>query len=477
MLSLGLCTLFLAVALLPRITATLHVRVAGVLLLGAAGLAVHALQPDAFSGALPVFGGYFAVGGIAQYLAAFVLLAGAVILLSVWAAPRAGQGTQAIAEYPLLVLFTSAGATFLLASADIISMYLAVELQSFAVYLLAAAYRGSESATAAGLKYFLLGALSSAMILLGVAIVYAQTGLTGLEFGLLGDALSPAVALGLLLVLAGLLFKVAAAPFHHWAPDVYDGAPTVVAAWLSVMPKISLLAFLLAALQNLPLDGALAPVGAVLGASAALSLLFGSTIGCAQTRIKRLLGYSAVNNVAYLLLALAAGTELGSAPFLFYLLQYSLVNLGAFLAVLAAGHIATGGRDLVSLSQLGVLLRSAPALALSFGIGLFSMAGVPPLAGFFAKYLVLEAAMASGLYWLSGLAILTSVVAAVYYIRVVALMAFWPQENSEGLAIQGEVASAQAYTLAAVGVLTVGFLIYPAFILNSLELLALSSAL
>jgi NADH-ubiquinone oxidoreductase chain 2 len=463
MIAIGLSTIFLAVGLLRSVTSTHFVRIAAVTLLAGALLALDCLHLGALEHGLPAFSGLFAASGASQLLTVFVLLTGAGIVVAVWP-----EGARVLAEYPVLALFAVAGGALLVASADLISMYLALELQSFAVYVLAALYRDDERATGAGLTYFLLGALSSALILLGVAVVYSQTGLTSLSLGLLGDGLGTPVAFGLLLALAGFLFKVAAAPLHNWAPDVYDGAPTVVATWLTAMPKLGILGFLLAALHALPLSASLAPVVGVLGASAALSLLIGTTLGLAQTRVKRLLAYSTINNVAYLLLALAVGGDQSTTAFVFYLMQYTLVNLTAFLALIAAGGVLSRGADIAFISELRRLGTSAPMIAVTLGLALFSMAGVPPLVGFFGKFLVLDAALAQGYYALTALAILTSVVAAAYYLRVVRVMAFDPTTPE----VRGGVPAVQAYALATLSVLALLFLAYPAFILNSLALLA-----
>jgi NADH-ubiquinone oxidoreductase chain 2 len=206
----------------------------------------------------------------------------------------------------------------------------------------------------------------------------------------------------------------------------------------------------------------------VLGASAALSLLIGTTLGLAQTRVKRLLAYSTINNVAYLLLALAVGGDQSTTAFVFYLMQYTLVNLTAFLALIAAGGVLSGGADIAFVSELRRLGTSAPMIAVTLGLALFSMAGVPPLVGFFGKFLVLDAALAQGYYALTALAILTSVVAAAYYLRVVRVMAFDPTAPE----VLGGVPAVQAYALATLSVLALLFLAYPAFILNSLALLA-----
>ncbi|KAK4046610.1 NADH dehydrogenase subunit 2 [Microbotryomycetes sp. JL221] len=358
---------------------------------------------------------------------------------------------SSIAEYPMILVFTTIGASFLVSSTDLVSLYLAIELQSFAAYILAALYRNSESATAAGLKYFLLGALSSAFILLGSSLIYGYTGLTNLdaisslvsissdmvpqqvgESGLSFSGenntglVTQGVILGLVIMTVGFLFKIASAPFHNWAPDVYDGVPTIVTTWLAVMPKISIFVLLLT-LHSLT-EG--------LGISVFnVFVVIGTVLGLAQFRIKRLLAYSTISHVGFMLLALAVSGQESIDGFLFYLIQYSLTSLNAFFIILAFGYLINsstlsiaGGKhssldsnssDIQFISQLSGQFRQNPILALSMIVCLFSMAGIPPLVGFFAKYAVLYSAIHNGYYFISIIAILASVVSAAYYLRVV----------------------------------------------------------
>jgi NADH-ubiquinone oxidoreductase chain 2 len=467
MLTIGTTTALLALGLL-RLPAVLAARLAALVLLAAALLAGNVLDPAA--PAAPIFGGLFAAGPSSQALTTVLLGAGALVMLSIGSPSRPMPS-----EFGSLALFAAAGGTMLLASRDLLSAYLALELQSFAGYILAALIRNNEKATAAALKYFLISSLGSAFILLGAGLVYWSTGLTSLSAGSLGDSLPPAVSLGLTLALAGWLFKVASAPFHHWAPDVYDGVPTPVASWIAVLPKVSVLGFLLVLFRAMPPVGALSGVGDALAVSAALSLVLGTVLGLAQTRAKRLLAYSTVNNVAYLLialLALSAAGEPAAGAFVFFLAQYTLVNLAAFLALLAAGH-AAGGRDIGRLSELSALPATSPGAALAIALALFGMAGVPPLVGFFGKYFVLEAALGAGMTWLAGLAILTSVIAAAYYLRVVQLVSFNAPEGQP----TGEVPAMLAYSLSMLTVLALGFLAFAPFILNGVELIALGEVL
>jgi NADH-ubiquinone oxidoreductase chain 2 len=393
----------------------------------------------------------------------------------------------------MIIVFTTIGASFLVSSTDLVSLYLAIELQSFAVYILAALYRNSETATAAGLKYFLLGALSSAFILLGSSLIYGYTGLTNLDAisSLVSvsssDSVTQGVVLGLVIMTVGFLFKIAAAPFHNWAPDVYDGVPTIVTTWLAVMPKISIMILLLS-LHSLT-EGIGLSLGevtvnvwqALLLVCSLLSLIIGTVVGLAQFRIKRLLAFSTISHVGFMLLALAVSGQESIDAFLFYLIQYSLTSLNAFFILLAFGyliHSQTAGSgqnsDVQFISQLSGQFRQNPILALSMIVCLFSMAGIPPLMGFFAKYAVLYTAIHNGFYFISIVGILTSVVSAAYYLRVVRVIYF--DEPAAGSEVQSSavLTSTHCYVIAVLTMLILLFVLQPSLILNSTQLMAMS---
>jgi NADH-ubiquinone oxidoreductase chain 2 len=394
----------------------------------------------------------------------------------------------------MIVVFTTIGASFLVSSTDLVSLYLAIELQSFAVYILAALYRNNESATAAGLKYFLLGALSSAFILLGSSLIYGYTGLTNLDAisSLLSvsspsDSITQGVILGLVIMTVGFLFKIASAPFHNWAPDVYDGVPTIVTTWLAVMPKISIFVLLLT--LNSLTDGLGLSFGditvnvwqALLLVCSLLSLIIGTVVGLAQFRIKRLLAYSTISHVGFMLLALAVSGQESIDAFLFYLIQYSLTSLNGFLILLAFGYLifskkSTQNSDVQFISQLAGQFRQNPVLALSMIICLFSMAGIPPLMGFFAKYAVLYTAIHNGYYFISLVAILASVVSAAYYLRVVRVLYFdTTSDNTDESSYDASViTSTHSYLIAVLTAAIVLFVLQPSLILNSTQLMAMS---
>jgi NADH-ubiquinone oxidoreductase chain 2 len=511
MLVLGIFSLMIAVALpTVKISPLLLIRVTSIILLYAAALSFNAMYIQAIGSGLGIYSGLFQVTSVSQAIDVFLFTIGALVLLP-WAPANIFSGSRgntntaipSIPEYSLIILFTTCGATFLLSSADLVSMYLSIELQSFAVYILAALYRDSESATSAGLKYFLLGGLSSGLILLGSALVYAYTGLTSFEgiYTLLSvsslDDITAPVTIGLTITVVGFLFKVAAAPFHNWAPDVYDGTPTIVTTWLTIMPKISILVFLLELQSGLSgtsltlflSDGSSINIWKnLLLISSLLSLVIGTVVGLAQFRIKRLFAYSTISHVGFLLLALAINSEESIESFIFYLVQYSITNLNAFLILLAFGYIiysssnakGTAGTDIQFISDLKGQFRANPLLGLALATCLFSMAGIPPLMGFFAKQMVLYSATHSGYYFMSFVAIVVSVISAAYYLRIVRVIHFdvsdkdQSSNNNNNSTVTAPLTNLHSFTIATLTLAIALFVFKPTIILNSTHLLALT---
>nr|YP_009690400.1 NADH dehydrogenase subunit 2 [Coniferiporia sulphurascens]QEG57180.1 NADH dehydrogenase subunit 2 [Coniferiporia sulphurascens] len=374
-------------------------------------------------------------------------------------------------KYSLIILFSTLGSTLLLSSSDLLSMYLSIELQSFGVYILSTLFRDSRLATSAGLKYFLLGGLSSCLILLGSGLVYFYTGLTNLEsiYSLISisnsQSITQGLSLGLIIIMIGFLFKIAAAPLHNWAPDVYDDSPTIVTIWLTIMPKIAILVFLLDLFiggtswtNNLsvqPLNGIIGydALKNLLLLSSLFSLIIGTVVGLAQSRIKRLLAYSTISHIGFLLLALAINSEQSIDSFIFYIIQYSVTNLNTFLIILAFGYLNffkkfhsdknsfrygaysdnknIENMDIRFITELKGQFMSNPLLSLSLAICLFSMAGIPPLMGFFSKQMVLYSAVQSGYYFMSIVAIIVSVISASYYLKIVRILFTPPQSGIE----------------------------------------------
>ena len=368
--------------------------------------------------------------------------------------------TNTISEHSIIVLFGVLGGCFLMTSYNLVSMLLSIELQSFAAYILCALYRNSQTATSAGLKYFLLGSLASSIIALGAALIYAGTGITNFEdlavFISVGEIsngntfVTTAIAGGILFIGIGYIFKVGAAPLYNWSPDVYDGVPTIITSWVSTIPKIGILVFLLNlsflatgydiqwstvvqdTIGNLYTPYA-QPFQTLLLVCSVLSFVVGNIVGLSQYRIKRLLTFSTINHLGFLLLALAVSTEGSIEAFVFYLIQYSLTNVNTFLTILAFGYVTKGVlmqgktkgtvREFVLLEDLKGQFYKNPLLVISLAISLFSMAGIPPLMGFFAKQMVLYSVSYNYSY-VAVVAILTSVIGASYYLKIVKLMFF-----------------------------------------------------
>lgn len=361
-----------------------------------------------------------------------------------------------IIEYPLILLFIITGAIFLVSASDLVSIFLSIELQSYGLYLLSTLYRNSELATSGGLTYFLLGGLSSCFILLGASLLYANSGTSNLDGLYVITSLSDIsnepnnivnwyesyyINLSLLILSVGFLFKVSAAPFHFWSPDVYDAIPTIVTTFVAIVAKISIFIFLLelAHYTSNSLFSYQFSWTSSLLVSSLLSLIVGTVLGLTQFRIKRLFAYSTISHLGFILLALSINSIESIQAFIFYLTQYSISNLNAFVILVTIGYslyyyIDNGNKykDLPDknnspiqlISQLKGYFYINPVLALSFSITIFSFAGIPPLLGFFAKQMVLSAALDSGYVFITLIAILTSVISGVYYLNIVKEMFF-----------------------------------------------------
>ena len=360
-----------------------------------------------------------------------------------------------IIEYSLIILFIIIGGTFLVSASDIVSTFLSIELQSYGLYLLSTLYRNSELSTSAGLTYFLLGGLSSCFILLGTSLLYANSGTTNLDGYYVITGLSNIaneytnnilhwykplyLNISLLIMSVGFLFKISAAPFHFWSPDVYDAIPTIVTTFVAIIAKISILVFLLELIHytsNFYFAFSFSWTSALLFSSF-LSLIIGTVLGLSQFRIKRLFAYSTISHLGFILLALSINSLESIQAFIFYLMQYSISNLNAFVLLISIafslypfvnnGPLKNQYNNLLDrnnspiqlISQLKGYFNLNPVLALSLAITLFSFVGIPPLIGFFAKQMVLSAALDSGYVFLTLIAILTSVISAVYYLGVI----------------------------------------------------------
>jgi len=495
-------------------------------------------------------------------------------------------------QYSLIAIFSILGGSLLMSSLDLLSMYLSIELQSFALYILASLNKDKLSATSAGLKYFLLGSLSSCFILLGSAIIYSYTGLT--QFEALNTLLSvpfyndmayltlpcdigtinktnlliegsrliemldinKAFTIGLIIIIIGFLFKISAAPFYQWAPDVYDGTPTIVTVWLTIVVKLTILIFLQGLIEFTIPDstslinnyvvslisqeessvlsnlvsyfGSEAAAGLNVGSvqiknllliSSLLSLLVGTIAGLSQIKVKRLLAFSSISHVGFLLLALGIYTQKSVDSFIFYLVQYSITSLNIFLILLAFGYLLysqvspcftlgaadeeaisqaqekeasasirsavdQGTKDINYLIELKGQLHKNPLLSISLAICLFSMAGIPPLIGFFSKQFVLFSSIENGNNFLSIVAILVSVISASYYLKLIKITFFSPdnkqEEDSYGLSSYYAVAerlylsNIHSYIIAILTFLILFFFLYPSILLNGTQLISLT---
>jgi len=437
-----------------------------------------------------IYGGLFNVTTFTQTFNIFILLVSATILTLTAFYPRKvyitkysslsnllGQnllynkssisnktGEQfRIIEYPLIIVFIISGALFLISTADLVSVFLSIELQSYGLYILSTLYRNSETATASGLTYFLLGGLSSCFILLGSALLYANSGTTNLENMYVITSISEIKGistfmylyqphyfhLSLIIMSVGFLFKVSAAPFHFWSPDVYDGIPTIVTTYVAIVAKISIFAFLLELIYYTEYNYLDFSWKSIFLYSSLFSLIIGSVLGLTQFRIKRLFAYSTISHVGFILLALAINTTESIQSYIFYILQYSISNLNAFIILVTMGFsfylyvskeeskedlyniVATekNNSPIQLVSQIKGYFYINPYLAISLAITLFSFVGIPPIIGFFAKQMILSAALDSGYVFMALVAILTSVIGAAYYLNLIKQIFFYKSDH------------------------------------------------
>ncbi len=354
-------------------------------------------------------------------------------------------------EYPLLVALATLGMMLMISANDLMSLYVGLELQSLALYVVAAFQRDSVRSTEAGVKYFVLGSVASGMLLFGASLIYGFCGGTAfvqISKALLdGKAAEIGVVIGLVFVVAGLAFKVSAVPFHMWTPDVYEGAPTPVTALFAVAPKMAAMSLMVSVLMG-PFKPLFVQWQQVIVAAALMSMALGAFAALRQNNIKRLMAYSSIGNVGYVLLGLASGTEKGIQSVVFYLAIYMVMTLGVFAVILLMKRKEIMVEEVSDLSGLG---RSHPMMALAMLIFMFSLAGIPPMAGFWGKLYIFMAAVEAKLFWPAILGVLASVVASYYYLRIVKVMYFdEPGEalDAPALGITRAVAFAAALLIA-----------------------------
>ena len=546
-------------------------RITSIIFIYAGALSFNALYIQSIGSGIGIYSGLFQITLISQLFDTLIVLAASLILvvlpvqqnvklfsITPW---NINQEEKKITtemsnnsmnnyptEYSVIVLMSSLGATLLISSSDLISVYLSIELQSFGVYILASLYRNSESAISAGLKYFLLGGLSSCILLLGCGLIYSFTGLTQLEsiYSIVSvsdsNNIIQGLSLGLILIIIALLFKISAAPLHNWSPDVYDDSPTIVTIWLTVMPKISILILLLEIISSLNIlehtislssninilsninlleiesKNIIYLIKNLLLISSLLSLIIGTIVGLGQSKIKRLLAYSTISHIGFILLALAINTEQSIESFLFYIIQYSLTNLNTFLILIALGilihnsigqiskmksnltndinsvkvsdsklskvieNIKGSENDISLISELKGQFVVNPLLSISLVICLFSMAGVPPLIGFFSKQFVLYSSIQSGYYFISIVAIIVSVISASYYLKIIKVLYIENEEislnknnNKENINnTESIISNFHSFLISILTLSILFFILKPSLILNSTTLLSLS---
>jgi NADH-quinone oxidoreductase subunit N len=418
-----------------------------------------AVVPGVFDEGGTGFGGLFVGDSFAAFSKILIYIAAAVALIAAtnWFA----RDSRFRAEYPVLILLSSVGMGMMVSAADLLTLYIGLELQSLAAYVLASFQRRDVRSAEAGLKYFVLGALASGILLYGISLLYGFTGSTlfdGVAAGLARDGVSTGELFGIVFVMAGIAFKVSAVPFHMWTPDVYEGAPTPVTAFFASAPKVAAMALL----TRVAIEG-MGPATfewrQIVIFMALASTVLGGVAAINQRNIKRLLAYSSINNVGFALIGLAAATRDGVASVLFYMAVYVVMTLGSFLVVMRMRD--ADGRPVEDIASLSGLSRTRPGLAAAMAIFMFSLAGIPPLFGFWPKFLVFNAAVQADLTWLAAVGIATSVIGAYYYLKIVKTMYFdepAPAYEKSRDRIEGALIAASALFVSPLGYLSIPLL-------------------
>ena len=543
--------LIVAIALLSRdrnvsISPNLYLRISTLLLLYTGALTLNAFYIQSIGSGIGIYSGFFQITLFTQLFDIVIVLTGSVILIA-WPLKNHKfiennlneKGKKILSinnyriKYTIIILISTLGSLLLISSSNLITLYLSLELQSFGVYILASLYRHSESAISAGLKYFLLGSLASCIILLGCGLIYSFTGLTNLDsiYSMISvidnNNILLGFSLGLILIFIGLLFKIAAAPLHNWAPDVYADSATIITTWLTIIPKISILLVLfeiqthINLIDNINIILELNPLNNLLNnntlsfnnsylwsknlllISSLLSLLIGTILGLAQNKIKRLLAYSTISHVGFILLALAINSEQSIEALIFYIIQYTITNLNTFLIIILFGYIIKNSfRDLIQsimvedetgtendinyISELKGQFFLNPILSITLTICLFSMAGIPPLIGFFSKQFVLYSAIQNGYYFMSIIAIIVSIISASYYLKIIKIL-FTEEENTSKYSEKElkiinnlnskseiEISSTNSFIISTLTLSILLFVLKPSILLNSTTILSLS---
>jgi NADH-quinone oxidoreductase subunit N len=374
-------------------------------------------------------------------------------------------------EFPILIVFASVGMMMMVSANDLISLYIGLELQSLSLYVLAAMQRDNLRSTEAGLKYFVLGALSSGLLLYGCSMIYGFAGTTSFttlaaELSGQGGHASIGVIVGIVFLCAGLAFKISAVPFHMWTPDVYEGAPTPVTAFFAVAPKVAAIALFLRVLME-PFGGLVDEWRQVIIAISIASMVLGAFAAIAQKNIKRLMAYSSIGHVGYALVGIAAGTEAGVRGVLLYMTIYLVMTVGTFACILC---MRRNGQMVENIDDLSGLSKTHPKIALALMVFMFSLAGVPPLAGFFGKLYVFLAAIEAELFTLAIIGVLSSVVGSFYYLRIIKIMYFDDERDAFDMPVDRSLSAIMTIT----SVATVLFFIVLTPVLDGASLAATS---
>ncbi|SFE66167.1 NADH dehydrogenase subunit N [Sulfitobacter brevis] len=408
---------------------------AGVLVWLTAGLFVAAAAWIGLTGATTriAFNGMFVDDGFARFAKITILLSAAAVMVMSEGYMKS-RGLLRF-EYPMLVVLAVVGMMMMVSAGDLMALYMGLELQSLALYVVASLRRDSIKSTEAGLKYFVLGALSSGLLLYGASLVYGYAGTT-LFAGIITTAQSGDTSIGLLFglvfLISGMAFKVSAVPFHMWTPDVYEGAPTPITAFFATAPKVAAMGLFARVLFD-AFGNAVADWSQIIALLSVLSMFLGAIAAIGQTNIKRLMAYSSIAHMGYALMGLAAGTAFGVQAMLVYMAIYVTMNVGTFAFIML---MSKDGAPITDINSLNMYSKRAPGRALAMLVLLFSLAGVPPMLGFFGKLYVLRAAYEADLAWLAIAGVIASVIGAYYYLRIVFLM-YFGEEGSEPLDVKG----------------------------------------
>ena len=538
MMFISIMILIVAIALPSinrNISSNLYLRISSLLLLYTGALTLNAFYIQSIGSGIGIYSGLFQITLFTQLFDIVIVLTGSVILIA-WPLinhkfidnnlnlNEEGHNILSInnyrIKYSIIVLISTLGSLLLISASNLITLYLSLELQSFGVYILASLYRHSELAISAGLKYFLLGSLASCIILLGCGLIYSFTGLTNLDsiYSMISvidnNNILLGLSLGIILIFIGLLFKIAAAPLHNWAPDVYADSATIITTWLTIIPKISIVLILfeiqthINLIENINIILELNPLNNIINnhtlsfnnnylwsknlllISSLLSLLIGTILGLAQTKIKRLL-------------ALAINSEQSIEALIFYIIQYTITNLNTFLIIILFGYIIKNSfKDLIQsimvedetgtendinyISELKGQFFLNPVLSITLTICLFSMAGIPPLIGFFSKQFVLYSAIQNGYYFMSIIAIIVSIISASYYLKIIKIL-FTEEENTSkysdkelkiinnlNIKSEIEISSTNSFIISTLTLSILLFVLKPSILLNSTTILSLS---